>query len=66
MVDVPSDVGSLVLWKGEISSVREMTGGRYVEGVEDRGCLENVNWSLEGSVYEWKRRRGHGGQVARY
>ena len=52
MVDAPSDVGSLVLWKGEMSSVREMTGGRYVEGVEDRGCLENVNWSLEGSVYE--------------
>ena len=65
MVDAPSDVGSLVLGKGKMSSVREMT--EYVEGVEEREgqwCLENVNWPLEGS--EWKRTRGHGGQVARY
>ena len=64
MVDAPSDVGLLVLWKGEMSSVREVTV--HVEGVEVRvgEGMENVNWSLEGSVYEWKRRRGHGGQVA--
>lgn len=63
MVDAPSDVGLLVLWKGEMSSVREVAV--HVEGVEDREGegMENVNWSLEGFVYEWKR-RDHGGQVA--
>ena len=60
MVDAPSDVGLLVLWKGEMSSVREVAV--HVEGVEDRGGegMENVNWSLEGSVYEWNSRRERG------